>query len=78
VLLSRIKKRGFEYERPINQDYLDSITDAYNRFFLNYRETPLLVVDATNTDYLANPKDYENLKREILRHRGGTVHLIAR
>lgn len=78
VLLSRIKKRGFDYERPINQDYLDSITDAYNRFFLNYNDTPLLVVDATNTDYLANPKDYDNLKREILRHRGGTVHLIAR
>lgn len=78
VLLSRIKKRGFEYERPINQDYLDSITEAYNRFFLNYKETPLLVVDATNTDYLANPEDYENLKREIVRHRGGTVHLIAR
>lgn len=78
VLLQRIKKRGIEYERSINQDYLDNLTDAYNKFFLNYKETSLLVVDATNTDYLANPNDYANLKKEILNHRGGTVHLIAR
>lgn len=78
ILLSRIKKRGVEYERLISQDYLDNLTDAYNKFFLNYKDTPLLVVDATNTDYLANPGDYANLKKQILSHRGGTVHLISR
>lgn len=78
VLLQRIKKRGVEYERSINQDYLDKLTEAYNKFFLNYHETPLLVVDTTSTDYLENPEDYSNLKREILGHRGGTVHLISR
>ena len=78
VLLQRIKKRGIEYEKPINQDYLDTLTDAYNKYFLNYNETPLLVVDATNTDYLGNPEDYAYLKKQILSHRGGTVHLIAR
>lgn len=36
VLVSRIKKRGFEYERPISSDYLESLTDSYNRYFLNY------------------------------------------
>jgi len=78
ILLQRIKKRGIEYERPINQDYLDKLTDAYNQFFLNYNDTPLLVADTTSTDYLGNPDDYANLKREILNHRGGTVQLIAR
>ncbi len=78
VLLQRIKKRGVEYERSINQDYLDSLTEAYNKFFLNYKDTPLLVVDTTGTDYLENPDDYSNLKKQILGHRGGTVHLIAR
>ena len=78
ILLQRIKKRGFDYERSINQDYLDKLTDAYNKFFLNYHETPLLVADTTSTDYLENREDYSNLKREILNHRGGTVHLISR
>jgi deoxyguanosine kinase len=78
ILLQRIKKRGVDYERSINLDYLDKLTDAYNQFFLNYNETPLLVADTTSTDYLENRDDYANLKREILNHRGGTVHLIAR
>jgi deoxyadenosine/deoxycytidine kinase len=78
VMLNRVKKRGYDYEKPITGGYLDKLTDAYNQFFLNYDETPLLVVDTSHTDYQGNPSDYENLKKAILSHRGGTVHLIAR
>jgi deoxyguanosine kinase len=78
VLLSRIRKRGFDYERPITEDYLEQLTDGYNRCFLNYDETPLLVVDTSEQDYLERPEDFQNIKRAILAHRGGTVHLIAR
>jgi len=78
VLSQRIKKRGIDYERSINEAYLSALTDAYDSFFLNYKETPLLVVDTSSVNYPDNPEDYENLKREILNHRGGTVHLIAR
>ena len=78
VLLQRIKKRGFDYERPISEDYLESLTDSYNHYFLSYAETPLLVADTSHQNYLENPEDFANLKRAILQHRGGTVHLIAR
>lgn len=78
VMLNRIKKRGYEYEKPITGAYLDKLTDSYNQFFLNYNETPLLVVDTSHTNYQENPADYENLKKAILGHKGGTVHLIAR
>jgi deoxyadenosine/deoxycytidine kinase len=78
VMLNRIKKRGFDYEKPIAGGYLDKLTDAYNQYFLSYDDTPLLVVDTSHTNYQENPSDYDNLKRSILGHRGGTVHLIAR
>lgn len=78
VLLQRIRKRGHDYERPISEDYLESLTDSYNRYFLDYQETPLLVVDTSKQNYLENPEDFSTLKREIQSHRGGTVHLIAR
>ena len=78
ILMQRIKKRGYDYERSINDNYLSSLTDAYDSLYLNYNETPLLVVDTSSVNYPENPVDYENLKREILNHRGGTVHLIAR
>lgn len=78
VMLQRIKKRGFDYEKPITEHYLDKLTDAYNSFFLNYEDTPLLVVDTSHVDYQNKPEDFENLKKAIANHRGGTVHLIAR
>lgn len=78
VLLQRIRRRGIDYERPISEEYLDRLTDGYNRYFLNYTEAPLLVVDTTNQNYLENPDDFANLKRAIQQHRGGTVHVIAR
>lgn len=78
ILLSRIKKRGHEFERPITESYLEELTDSYNRYFLDYSETPLLVVDTSSQNYIENPDDFANLKREMLSHRGGTVHFIAR
>lgn len=78
ILLQRVKKRGIDYERSISKDYLESLTQAYDSLFLSYNETPLLVVDTTRTNYPGNRQDYENLKREILNHKGGTTHLIAR
>lgn len=78
ILLKRIKKRGFDYERPITEDYLENLIDGYNRYFLNFAETPLLVVDTSKQDYINNPEDFANLKRAITSHHGGTVQLIAR
>ncbi|HQG13461.1 MAG TPA: deoxynucleoside kinase, partial [bacterium] len=78
VLLQRIRKRGIDFERSIDESYLDKLTEAYNRYFVNYNNTPLLVVDTTNQNYIENREDFETLKKEILGHKGGTVHLIAR
>ncbi|MFH1653868.1 MAG: deoxynucleoside kinase [Pseudomonadota bacterium] len=78
VLLQRIKKRNIDYEKKINISYLDRLTNAFDDYFLKYTKTPLLVVETTNADYLSSPEDFENLKKEIKNHRGGTVHFISR
>lgn len=78
ILLQRIKKRGIDYERSITENYLEELTTGYDKYFLNYEDVPLLVVDTSKQDYINNPEDFDNLKRAILSHRGGTIHLIAR
>ena len=78
VLLKRIKSRGFEYEHTISQDYLETLLDAYNGYFLNYNETPLLIVDTTHTDFLQHHDQYERVKNDILTHRQGSKQLILR
>lgn len=78
ILLERIHLRGFDYEKPINEKYLSHLMDAYNEFFLNYTEAPLLVVDASHTNFLTMNDQYELLKKEILGHRKGAKNLVLR
>ena len=45
VLSRRINHRGIGYERLIQQDYLERVTDAYSHFFHHYDSSPLLIVN---------------------------------
>lgn len=78
VLLKRIHLRAVEYEKAVNTDYLENLMEAYNACFLNYSETPLLIVDTTHTDFLTHNDQYELLKKEILNHRQGAKNLVLR
>jgi deoxyadenosine/deoxycytidine kinase len=62
----RIRNRGRAYEMGMPNDYLESLGDAYNRFFLHYDATPLLIVNTDNLDYVNNTQDFDNLFREIM------------
>ena len=74
VLLQRIKRRGRDFERHFDADYLEALSRAYNDFFFHYTDTPLLVVDTNAIDFVNQPDDYEDLVRRILSHRQGTLY----
>ncbi|HEV2111775.1 MAG TPA: deoxynucleoside kinase, partial [Gammaproteobacteria bacterium] len=71
VLSRRINHRGIGYERLIQQDYLERVTDAYSRFFHHYDSSPLLIVNAADMNPLENEEDYALLVREIRRVKSG-------
>lgn len=60
-LVERVNKRGVEFERGINPDYLDRLNDAYTRFFLHYDEAPLLIVNAKDLDLAYSERDFKAL-----------------
>jgi len=76
VLLNRVRKRGVEYERNISLDYLKTLSDAYNEYFFHYNETPLLVVNTSEIDFVESPRDLEHLVREVKSAKRGTQHYI--
>jgi deoxyadenosine/deoxycytidine kinase len=76
VLLARIKKRGREFERKLDPAYLEEVMKAYNEFFFHYSETPLLVINTSDIDFVENEEDLENLVGVIRRMRKGTHHYI--
>ncbi|RME25955.1 MAG: deoxynucleoside kinase [Deltaproteobacteria bacterium] len=71
VLLERISRRGRPFERNIDPEYLRRLSEAYNEYFFNYSDTPLLVVDTSDINIVENQQDFDELTRCILNHRGG-------
>ena len=57
ALLERIARRGVLFERAIDRQYLESVTDAYARFFHAYNDGPLLIVNASQIDPINNEDD---------------------
>ena len=70
--MKRIKLRGREFERNMDPGYLRRLKDAYNTYFYRYSETPLLVVNTDEIDFVRNSEDFENLVEQISRLRKGT------
>ena len=72
VLLGRIRKRGREFERKFDADYLAELARTYNDFFHRYEETPLLVINTSDIDFVESEKDFEELIRAVGSIRAGT------
>ena len=71
VLQERIDKRGIEHERGMDTGYLQRLADAYTRFFHDYEDAPLLIVNAADINFAEHEPDYEALLHEIRRTRSG-------
>lgn len=76
VLIKRIKQRGRPSERKITAEYLEELVSAYNHFFFNYSQSPLLVVNCNEIDFVNSDEDFEQLVLEIISHTRGIKHFI--
>ena len=74
VLLARIKKRGREFERRFDVDYLAELSRTYNDFFHRWDETPLLVINTSDIDFAESEQDLDDLVRAIGRCKSGTQY----
>ena len=54
TLVARVQQRGVDYERSIPDEYLARLADAYSRFFYQYDEAPLLIVNSERLNFVAN------------------------
>jgi deoxyadenosine/deoxycytidine kinase len=71
ALMQRILRRGVPYERGIDRQYLEKLTEAYARYFHSYDDGPLLIVNASTIDPIHNDDDYEQLYEQIRQPSGG-------
>jgi len=76
VLLHRIRTRNVSYEKEVDLEYLKKLTEAYNYYFFHYDQTPLLVVNTSEIDFVNRKEDLDQLIREIRQMRQGTWYFI--
>ncbi len=78
VLVERLRKRNRDFERHISLQYLERVSAAYRDFFFYYDEAPLLVIDTSEIDFVANSEDLAQLVREIDRAGKGIQYFVPR
>ena len=71
TLLFRVAHRGIEYEKRIGRRYLERLNEAYAKFFYDYDDGPLLIVNAATIDPINNDEHYNVLLEEICRIQSG-------
>ena len=76
VLMARLRKRARDYERHITPEYVRRLAEAYQDFFFHYEETPLLVVNCSEIDFVGRSDETEDLMREIREMGQGVQHYI--
>ncbi len=61
VLSNRINKRNNPFEASITQSYLQKLNSKYAELFHYYNKSPLLIINASEIDFVKNQKDFELL-----------------
>lgn len=77
-LIANIKKRNRSYEKAISIDYVRRLNEAYNAFFFRYTEAPLLVIQASEIDFVKNEKELEDLVAQVLNPPSGMKYYVPR
>jgi deoxyguanosine kinase len=78
VLAERLRKRNRNFERNISFEYLERVSVAFRDFFFYYDETPLLVVDTSEIDFVEDSEDLRELVREVETAGKGVQHFVPR
>lgn len=74
--LKRIKKKKGSVEKAVTPEYLAQLIEAYNYYFYHYDETPLLVVDTNEIDFVNRPGDFEDLVGRIQKAKKGVQYYV--
>lgn len=72
-LMSNVKTRARKIETNLTRGYLSELSEAYNNFFFKYSNTPLLIVNTTDIDFVNREEDFDELYTQIFREDRGFI-----
>ncbi len=63
-LVSRIQKRGRDYEQSMSLEYLGGLNERYEKWISEY-PGEVLIIDANNLDFENRPEDFASITNRI-------------
>lgn len=75
TLLRRIAREGSRLEKNISEKYLEDLVEAFDYFFFNYQQSPLLVIKADNLD-LSREEDLEEVVHQLRQMKSRQLYYV--
>lgn len=72
TLMKNISRRGRAYEKNMSWDYIDALNQVYNEYFFRYQDTPLVIINTNNIDFVHNEQDLNEVINYIRQPVSGT------
>ena len=57
LAVDRIKLRGRDYELIVEKEYWENLNSEYEKYFSEYKRSPLMVINADKYDWVENERD---------------------
>ncbi len=70
TLVERVKRRGNTFEKNISQEYLWRLADSYTRFFHQYEDAPVMMINSENLNFVDSQDDFDLLLQQLEQMRG--------
>jgi len=71
-LMKNIDKRGRNFESNISNEYINELNEIYTEYFFRYNDTPLVIINTNNIDFVHNPDDLDQVIQYIKQPVSGT------
>ena len=72
VLMKNIDKRGRNMEKNVTWEYIDALNQVYTEYFFRYQDTPLVIINTNNIDFVENENDLKEVINYIRQPVSGT------
>ena len=72
TLMKNIAQRGREMETDITYEYIDALGQVYTEYFFRYQETPRVIINTNNIDFVHNEDDLKEVINYIRQPVSGT------
>jgi deoxyadenosine/deoxycytidine kinase len=70
TLIGRVKRRGNAFEENISEEYLWQLTQSYTRFFHQYEDAPVMIINSENLNFVDSQEDFDLLLMQVSQMRG--------